>query len=113
MTQAIEREVDAERWTSLDRRIERAVAESGGLLDLRPAPVCDQGSDRMLRGRAATPERPGLAASRGPAMWMVDPGAERALRDLADSGPIIKLPHAAIPGRAQPFDPAALGIGAA
>src|SRR3546814_2771931 len=56
MTQAIECEVYAERWTSLDRQIERATAESGGLLDLRPAPVADQASDRILRGRAATLE---------------------------------------------------------
>src|SRR3546814_1473069 len=96
MSQAIEREVDAERWTSLDRQIERAVAESGGLLDLRPAPVCDQASDQMLRGRAATLERLGLAERLGPAMWMVDPGAERALRDLADRGDIIKTMHRAM-----------------
>src|SRR3546814_12585725 len=74
MTQAIEREVDAERWTSLDRQIERAVAESGGLLDLRPAPVCAQASDRMLPGRAATPARHGLAARPTPPCRLVDPG---------------------------------------
>src|SRR3546814_10104595 len=68
MTQAIECEVYAERWTSLDRQIERATAESGGLLDLRPAPVADQASDRILRGRAATLERLGLAERLGPAM---------------------------------------------
>src|SRR3546814_9888944 len=95
MTQAIECEVYAERWTSLDRQIERATAESGGLLDLRPAPVADQASDRILRGRAATLERLGLAERLGPAMWMVDPGAERALRDLADRGAIIQtMPRA-------------------
>ncbi|PQM25910.1 type VI secretion protein [Sphingopyxis lindanitolerans] len=110
MTQAIEREVDAERWTSLDRQIERAVAESGGLLDLRPAPVCDQASDRMLRGRAATLERLGLAERLGPAMWMVDPGAERALRDLADRGDIIKTMHRAMQRSGMAFDTSALAL---
>jgi type IV secretory pathway VirD2 relaxase len=104
MTQAIEREVDAERWTSLDRQIERATAESGGLLDLRPAPAGDQASDRMLRGRAATLERLGLAERLGPTMWMVDPGAERALRDLADRGDIIKTMHRAMQRSGMAFD---------
>lgn len=110
MTQAIEREVDAERWTSLDRQIERATAESGGLLDLRPAPAGDQGSDRMLRGRAATLERLGLAERLGPAMWMVDPGAERALRDLADRGDIIKTMHRAMQRSGMAFDTSALAL---
>lgn len=110
MTQAIEREVDAERWTSLDRQIERATAESGGFLDLRPAPAGDQASDRMLRGRAATLERLGLAERLGPAMWMVDPGAERALRDLADRGDIIKTMHRAMQRSGMAFDTSALAL---
>lgn len=110
MTQAIEREVDAERWTSLDWQIERATAESGGLLDLRPAPAGDQASDRMLRGRAATLERLGLAERLGPAMWMVDPGAERALRDLADRGDIIKTMHRAMQRSGMAFDTSALAL---
>lgn len=110
MTQAIEREVDAERWTSLDRQIERATAESGGILDLRPVPAGDQASDRMLRGRAATLERLGLAERLGPAMWMVDPGAERALRDLADRGDIIKTMHRAMQRSGMAFDPSALAL---
>ncbi|MGR4889402.1 relaxase/mobilization nuclease domain-containing protein [Sphingopyxis sp. LARHCG72] len=110
MTQAIEREVDAERWTSLDRQIERATAESGGLLDLRPAPDGDQASDRMLRGRAATLERLGLAECLGPAIWMVDPGAERALRDLAERGDIIKTMHRAMQRSGMAFDTSALAL---
>ena len=110
IAQAIEREVDAERWTSLDRQIERANAESGGLLDLRPAPAGDQASDRVLRGRAATLERLGLAERLGPAMWMIDPGAERALRDLADRGDIIKTMHRAMERSGMAFDTSALAL---
>lgn len=110
MNQALEREVDAERWTSLDRKIERATAESGGLLDLRPAPTGDQASDRMLRGRAATLERLGLAERLGPAMWAVDPGAERALRDLADRGDIIKTMHRAMQQSGVAFDASVLAL---
>src|SRR3546814_17350592 len=105
MTQAIECEVYAERWTSLDRQIERATAESGGLLDLRPAPVADQASDRILRGRAATLERLGLAERLGPPKWMVDPGAERALRALADRGDIIQALPRALPTGGEAFAP--------
>ncbi|MDP3795376.1 MAG: DUF3363 domain-containing protein, partial [bacterium] len=110
IAQAIEREVDAERWTSLDRQIERATAESGGLLDLRPAPVGDQASDRMLRGRAATLERLGLAERLGPALWMVDTRAERALRELADRGDIIKTMHRAMQRSGMAFDTSALAL---
>src|SRR3546814_2020018 len=110
MTQAIECEVYAERWTSLDRQIERATAESGGLLDLRPAAVAGQASDRILRGRAATLERRGLAERLGPAMLMVDPGAERTLRDLADRGDIIKTMHRAMQRGGMAFDTSALAL---
>lgn len=110
MSLAIEREVEAERWTSLDRQIERATAEAGGLLDLRPAADGDQTSDRLLRGRAATLERLGLAERVGPALWMVDPGAERALRDLADRGDIIKTMHRAMQRSGMAFDTSALAL---
>src|SRR3546814_9043237 len=64
----------------------------------------------MLRGRAATLERLGLAERLGPAMWMVDPGAERALRDLADRGDIIKTMHRAMQRSGMAFDPSALAL---
>src|SRR3546814_19061544 len=53
MTQAIECEVFAERWTSLDRQIERATAESGGLLEPRPARSAGRrvGTEGVSRGR--------------------------------------------------------------
>src|SRR3546814_14259099 len=64
----------------------------------------------MLRGRAATLERLGLAERLGPAMWMVDPGAERALRDLADRGDIIKTMHRAMQRGGMAFDTSALAL---
>lgn len=110
MHQTLEREVDAERWTSLDHQIERATAETGGLLDLRPEAGSDTASDRLLRGRTATLERLGLAERIAPAVWIVDPGAERALRDLAVRGDIIKTMHRAMQRGGVPFDASALAI---
>jgi len=110
MHQALEREVDAERWTSLDRQIERTTAETGGLLDLRPEAGRDTASDRLLRGRTATLERLGLAERIGPAVWIIDPGAERTLRDLAVRGDVIKTMHRAMQRGSIAFDASALAI---
>src|SRR3546814_15181229 len=43
-------------------------------------------------------------------MWMVDPGAERALRDLADRGDIIKTMHREMQRSGMAFDPSALAL---
>src|SRR3546814_9676240 len=43
-------------------------------------------------------------------MWMVDPGAERALRDLADRGDIIKTMHRAMQRGGMAFDTSALAL---
>src|SRR3546814_20185533 len=66
MTQAIECEVYAERWTSLDRQIERDTAESGGRIAPPPEPVPHTAAPRTLRGAAAPLARPGLPAALGP-----------------------------------------------
>ncbi|MGH6634405.1 MAG: DUF3363 domain-containing protein, partial [Sphingopyxis sp.] len=108
--QALAREVDAERWTNLDRRIERASAEAGGMLDLRPRGEGDRASDGLLRGRAATLERLGLAERIGPAVWIIDPAAERTLHDLSIRGDIIKTMHRAMRQGGISFDAAALAI---
>jgi type IV secretory pathway VirD2 relaxase len=73
----LEKEVDAERWTSLDRSL-RAISDAGGgVADLRPG---GNGEDpelrRLMVGRAAKLERLGLAEQVGPAQWTLKPGLE-------------------------------------
>jgi type IV secretory pathway VirD2 relaxase len=93
----LEKDVAAERWTALDRALQAASDDGGGILDLRPP---RGGSDtdlrRLMVGRAQTLERLGLAEKLGPASWSLKPGAEATLRDLGLRGDIIKTMHRAI-----------------
>jgi type IV secretory pathway VirD2 relaxase len=93
----LEREVSAERWTGLDRALQAASDEGGGVLDLRP-PRGGPDTDvrRLMVGRAQTLERLGLADRLGPASWSLKPGAEATLRELGHRGDIIKTMHRAM-----------------
>lgn len=107
---ALEREVDAERWTSLDRRLQHIGREAAGLIDLRPGGDGDPEMRRLLIGRAAKLEALGLAERAGPAMWTIDPDAERVLRDLSARGDIIKTMHRAMTRGGGAFDPSTLAL---
>jgi type IV secretory pathway VirD2 relaxase len=94
---ALEREVDAERWTSLDRALRDISDESGGVADLRPGPNAEDPELRhLLLGRAAKLERLGLADPVGPACWTLKPGLDQTLRQLGIRGDIIKTMHQAM-----------------
>ena len=107
---ALEREVDAERWTSLDRQLERLGQDTAGLVDLRPGGDADPEMRRLLLGRAAKLEQLGLAAREGPAVWALEPGAETTLRDLSVRNDIIKTMHNAISRDGGRFDVSALAL---
>jgi len=99
---ALEREVDAERWTRLDKEI-RFTADETGYIDLRPDnPGTDNNEIRRLMiGRLQKLERMGLATSAGPGEWMLGLEAELTLRDLGMRGDIIKTMHRAFTERGQ------------
>jgi len=93
----LEREVESERWTSLDRALRDISDECGGVADLRPgAGAEDPELRRLLLGRAAKLERLGLAEPVGPACWTLKPGVEQTLRQLGARGDIIKTMHQAL-----------------
>jgi len=94
---AVEREVSAERWTSLDQALRRAADDNGGIADLRPgAPEEDPELRRLMVGRTAKLERLGLAQEIGPGQWTLKPGLEETLRELSTRGDIIKTMHRAM-----------------
>jgi type IV secretory pathway VirD2 relaxase len=102
---ALEREVEAERWTSLDRAL-RDIADAGaGIADLRPG-ATDEDSRlrRLMLGRAAKLERLGLAERAAPACFALKPGLEPTLRDLGIRGDIIKTMHRAMTGAGREPD---------
>ncbi len=92
----LEKEITAERWTSLDRALRNIADESAGIADLRPSASEDPDLRRRLIGRATRLERFGLAEQVGPAQWLIKPGLEPALRDLGIRGDIIKTMHRAM-----------------
>ncbi|MGO9817886.1 MAG: relaxase/mobilization nuclease domain-containing protein [Acidocella sp.] len=94
---ALRKEVEAERWTGLDRALRDLVDDAGGTADLRPAAASpDPELRRLLVGRAMKLERLGLAEPVAPGCWTLKPGAEQALRDLSIRGDIIKTMHRAM-----------------
>jgi type IV secretory pathway VirD2 relaxase len=101
----LEKEVEAERWTSLDRAL-RDIADDGAtVVDLRPGrPGEDPELRRLLVGRATKLERLGLAEPIGPAHWALKPGLEPALRELGIRCDIIKTMHRAMTGAGRQPD---------
>lgn len=96
---ALEREVEAERWTSLDRVLRVAADEGAGIADLRPSSSGDDPElRRLMVGRAARLERLGLAEQIAPGCWTFKSGIEDKLRDLSVRGDIIKRMHRAMDG---------------
>ncbi|KKX29399.1 VirD2 family relaxase/mobilization nuclease [Rhizobium sp. LC145] len=96
---SIERQIDAERWTQLDRQLVRD-ADRYGFLDLAPAP--DQKPDEYLSlkvGRLRKLESLGLAQASGPGQWVIAEEAEATLRELGERGDIIKRMHRALTER--------------
>ena len=107
----LENEVEAERWTSLDRSLRDISDEGGGVADLRPGGAGeDPELRRLMIGRAAKLERLGLAEQVGPAQWTLKPGLEPALRDLGIRGDIIKTMHRAMSGAEREPDVAGFAL---
>jgi type IV secretory pathway VirD2 relaxase len=93
----LEREVEAERWTGLDRALRNIADEGAGIADLRPgAPNRDPELRRLMLGRATKLEGLGLAERVAPACFALKPGLEQTLRDLEIRGDIIKTVHRAM-----------------
>jgi type IV secretory pathway VirD2 relaxase len=108
---ALDKEVEAERWTSLDRALRDIADESAGFLDLRPsAGGEDPELRRLLVGRAGKLERLGFTEPIGSAQWSLKPGIEPALRDLGVRGDIIKTMHQAIRGLGREPDVSAFAL---
>ena len=102
-------EVDAERWTSLDRRLQRQ-RDDLGVVDLRPEAAGTRKDRSLLLGRAQTLERMGLAERVGPANWTLAADIEPTLRDLGNRGDIIKTMHRAMTGHGLTIDPERIAL---
>ena len=95
---ALDRDVETDRFTSLDRRLQSLAAEPFATVDLRPGGLLDADGEakRRLLGRAAKLERLGLAERLGPAQWELKPELEERLRELSERDDIIRTLNRAL-----------------
>ena len=91
----LDTQVDADRWTRLDRAIADEAAQHGGLVDLRPGPDgAPEGHARSaMIERMRKLEHLGLAEPLGPAQWQLSENAEPTMRALGERTDIIKRIH--------------------
>ncbi|MCK4141953.1 relaxase/mobilization nuclease and DUF3363 domain-containing protein [Ralstonia pseudosolanacearum] len=95
---AVQREVDQERWTGLDRTLQREAVD--GLV--RPETLTEprlQRQRQMLIGRLQRLERMGLATEQQPGTWDIHANAETTLRAMGERGDIIRTMQRAMSGR--------------
>jgi type IV secretory pathway VirD2 relaxase len=96
---SLEAQIEAERWTQLDRQLARDAGKSG-IVDL--APLADHPQDEfhtLKVGRLRTLEILGLADQIGQSQWFIKPEAEAVLRELGERSDIIKRMHRALTER--------------
>ena len=87
----LEREVDQDRFTRLDRAILRDTAD--GVLALAAKPERDPHRHSLRMGRLRVLERMGLAEQLEPGTWRIVPELEPTLRRMGERGDIIKTMH--------------------
>lgn len=96
--QTLQREVEQERWTSLDRTLQREAGEDGRVQIERFNEPRLQRQRLLLIGRLQRLQRLGLADEMQPGTWAVHADAEKTLRALGERGDIIRTMQRAMRG---------------
>ncbi|WP_429951525.1 relaxase/mobilization nuclease domain-containing protein [Comamonas sediminis] len=96
--QTLGREVEQERWTSLDRTLQREAGEDGRVQIERFNEPTLQRQRLLLIGRLQRLQRLGLANEARPGTWAIHADAEKTLRALAERGDIIRTMQRAMRG---------------
>lgn len=94
----MQREVDQERWTGLDRTLQREAVDSL----VRPEKLAEprlQRQRQMLIGRLQRLQRMGLATEQQPGVWAIHAEAEPTLRAMGERGDIIRTMQRAMSGK--------------
>jgi len=95
---SMQREVEQERWTVLDRTLKRE-AELG-LLDVKKLAVPRLQRQRLLLiGRLQRLQHMGLASEPRPGVWALHAEAESTLRGMSERGDIIRTMQRAMSGK--------------
>ncbi|MBR7924182.1 relaxase/mobilization nuclease and DUF3363 domain-containing protein [Burkholderia multivorans] len=99
MQHAMLREVEQERWTGLDRSLQREAGDDGLVRVERFAEPRLQRQRQALVGRLQRLQRMGLATEQQPDTWAVHAEAEPTLRAMGERGDIIRTMQRAMSGR--------------
>lgn len=97
--QTLQREVEQERWTSLDRTLQREAGEDGRVQIERFNEPRLQRQRLLLIGRLQRLQRLGLVDETQPGSWAVHADAEKTLRALGERGDIIRTMQRAMRGQ--------------
>lgn len=96
--QASQREVEQERWTGLDRTLQREAVD--GLIPVhRLAEPQLRRQRELLIGRLQRLQRLGLANEPQPGVWVIHNNAEQTLRTLGERGDILRAMQRAMEGQ--------------
>ncbi len=112
MQRVIQREVDQERWTGLDRTLQREAGDDGLVRVERFAEPRLRRPRQVLIGRLQHLQRMGLATEQQPGAWAVHADAEPTLRAMGERGDIIRTMQRAMSGKQRElavFQPVADG----
>jgi len=99
MQRARQREVDQERWTGLDRALQREAGNNGLVHVERFAEPRLQRQRQVLIGRLQHLQRMGLATEQQPGAWAIHAEAEPTLRAMGERGDIIRTMQRAMSGK--------------
>lgn len=95
---AMQREVDQERWTGLDRTLQREAKDGLVLPEALAAPQL-QRQRQMLIGRLQRLQQMGLATEQKSGTWAIHTDAESTLRVMGERGDIIRTMQRAMSGK--------------
>lgn len=99
MQRVMQREVDQERWTGLDRTLQREAGDDGLVRVERFAEPRLQRQRQMLIGRLQRLQRMGLATKQQPGTWFIHADAEPTLRAMGERGDIVRTMQRAMSGQ--------------
>ncbi|MBS0575554.1 MAG: relaxase/mobilization nuclease and DUF3363 domain-containing protein [Proteobacteria bacterium] len=101
MQRAMLREVEQERWTGLDRTLQREAGDDGLVRVERFAEPRLQRQRQVLIGRLQRLQRMGLATEPQPGVWTIQAEAEPTLRAMGERGDIIRTMQRAMSGKSR------------
>ncbi|MGB3435505.1 relaxase/mobilization nuclease domain-containing protein [Achromobacter sp.] len=97
--QTLQREVEQERWTNLDRTLQREAGDGCQVQIERFKEPNLQRQRLLLIGRLQRLQRLGLADETKPGAWAIHDDAEKTLRALGERGDIIRTMQRAMSGQ--------------